>query len=408
MMQISSRERMIAALDRKLPDHIPCCFMSFTALRRRCHEDLFALSLAEIELGLDSMLFLPSAPRSARREHPDLRGFPIRFHPQVQSRHWKETTPEGASLLFREYQTPAGRLAAAVRLTEDWPHGDFLPFIDDYQVSHLAKPLIMGREDLEALRFLLMPPGEGDIDRFNQEILRAKAFAETHGILLATGWGVGLDMAGWLLGLGNLIALTMDQPAFVQDLLRLIHEWDLQRMDLVLSAQPDLFIRRAWYEGCDFITPARFREVLLPLLKAEVDLAHERGARFGYICTSGTLPMLDMYAEAGIDVLMGVDPIQGTRTDLRLTRQTAAGRVAVWGGVSGAITVEQGSEREIREAVDQAIAILGPDGFILSPVDNITLDQPRTWRNVEHFINAWRNSRITDSDLVAAGTGPRR
>ena len=36
------------------------------------------------------------------------------------------------------------------------------------------------------------------------------------------------------------------------------------------------------------------------------------------------------------------------------------------------------------------IATLGPQGFVLSPVDNITVDQPRTWQNIEVLIDEWR------------------
>ena len=86
--------------------------------------------------------------------------------------------------------------------------------------------------------------------------------------------------------------------------------------------------------------------------------------------------------EAGIDVLIGLDPVQGAHTDLALTKEKLGRRVCLWGGVSGAVTVERGSEAELRSAVRQAIQTLGPRGFILSPVDNITVDEPLTWQNI--------------------------
>jgi len=292
--------------------------------------------------------------------------------------------------LHKEYVTPGGTLRASVRLSEDWPHGDHLPFMDDYQIPRAEKPLITRPEDLDALSYLLTPPHEDDIAGFNQEAGEARAFVERHGVLLAGGWGVGMDMANWLCGMQHLMLLTMEQPAFVEDLLDMIHRWNLARMEVVLSAPVDLYIRRAWYEGCDFVMPAFYRDVILPRLKAEVDLAHERGAKFGYICSSGTRPMLDYYLEAGIDVLIGVDPIQGTHTDMPLMKEVLGGRVCLWGGVSGAVTVEMGSEEEIRVAVREAIQTLGPEGFILSPVDNITIDAPLTWSNLDIFIDEWR------------------
>ena len=51
-----------------------------------------------------------------------------------------------------------------------------------------------------------------------------------------------------------------------------------------------------------------------------------------------------------------------------------------------------GSEPEIRTAVRSAIQALGPTGFILSPVDNITIDSPQTWENIDFFINEWRRT----------------
>lgn len=393
MKTMTSRQRMLAVLKHHEADYLPCCFMSFTALRRRCGEDMYALSKAELEMGLDSMLFIPSLGRPQRREHPDLRGLPIRFNPAVIIRQWKTSTPDGDELLYREYQTPAGPLSASVRLSDDWPHGERLPFIDDYQVPRAVKPLVTSREDLEALRFLLVPPAEEDLAAYRQDVERAHAFVEAHGALLAGGWGVGMDMANWLCGVQNVSLFSMTEPEFMAELVEMIHVWNRQRMEAVLSARVDLFIRRAWYEGCDFITPRFFKQVVLPRLKAEVDLAHEYGAKFGYICSSGTKPMLDFYKEAGIDVLIGVDPIQGTYTDMPLMKQKLGGQVSVWGGVSGAITVEMGSEEEIRAAVREAVQTLGKQDFILSPVDNITVDTPQTWKNIEIFMDEWRRCR---------------
>jgi uroporphyrinogen decarboxylase len=240
------------------------------------------------------------------------------------------------------------------------------------------------------LRHVLLPPNDEDVARYRQEAERAHAFVEEQGVLLAGGWGVGLDMAFWLCGMQDLMVLMMEQPDFVRELLDLIHAWNVQRMRVVLEAPVDLYIRRAWYEGCDFVTPHFYRQALLPQLQAEADLAHRHGAKFGYICSSGTRPLLDDYLEAGIDALIGIDPIQGTYTDLPLTRAKLGGKVCLWGGVSGAVTVEMGSEQEVRAAVRHAVQTLGPDGLILSPVDNITVDAPRTWHNVDLLIDEWR------------------
>lgn len=389
MAELTSRQRMLRALDLQETDHVPCCFMSFTALRKRHDENMYELAKAERAMGLDSMLFIPIAPRPERPDHPDLRGLPVRFHPDVETREWREEVQGELGILHKEYGTPGGRLTTAVRLSEDWPYGDHIPFVGDYQVPRAIKQLITEPKELDALQYFLTPPQGSDMARFMKEAEEARAFVEEHGVLLAGGWGVGMDMANWLCGMESLMMLTMQQPSFVTDLLEMIHIWNMQRMEVVLSAPVDLYIRRAWYEGCDFITPRFYREAVLPRLKAEVDLAHERGAKFGYICSSGTKPMLDFHLEAGIDVLIGVDPVQDTRMDLALLKERVGDRMCLWGGVSGAVTVEMGTEEEVRLAVRQAVETLGPAGFVLSPVDNITVDAPRTWHNIDVFMEEW-------------------
>ena len=393
MPEMTSRERLLRTMQLQPVDHIPCSCMSFTALRRRCGENLYELAKSERAMGLDSFLFIPSLPRPQRTDHPDLRGLPVRFDPAMKVREWRENSNGDAAILHKEYTTPAGKLTTSVKLSDDWPHGEHIPFVDDYQIPRAVKPLITEQGELDALRYMLRPPSPEDINAYKREAQRAHAFVDEQEILLVGGWGVGADMANWLCGSENLIVLACEQPEFVTELLEMIHEWNLCRMRLVLGGKIDLFVRRAWYEGCDFLRPQFYRDVLLPSLKAEINLAHEQGALFGYICSSGTRPLLDLYKEAGIDVLIGVDPVQGTHTDMGLIKTKLRERTCLWGGISGAVTVEMGSEDEVRQAVRTALDTLGPQGFILSPVDNLTLDAPRTWHNLQIMINEWQRLR---------------
>jgi uroporphyrinogen-III decarboxylase len=390
----SSRECLIKAINLKETERIPCCFMSFSALRNRFNEDRCAALIEESKMGLDPMMFIPQASRKERPQHPELRGLPVHFHPDVKTEHWISNS-NGKSILNKRYTTPGGILETAVNLSADWPHGSQIPFIDDYQVPRTLKPLVTKSKDLEIVnKYFLLPPDDRDNKAFKKECREAKEFISIHSALLAGGWGAGLDMAFWLCGMQNLMIKLMEDPDFVKELLIIIHEWNKKRMVTVLSEGVDIYIRRAWYEGCDFVTPEFYNEAILPLLKAETELAHKHGARFGYICSSGHIPMLDAYLESGIDVLIGIDPVQGTHTDMEVLKKRIGHRICIWGGVSGAITVERGSEKEIRDAVRKAIDTLGPNGFILSPVDNITIDEPLTWKNIGIFIDEWQKCTI--------------
>jgi uroporphyrinogen-III decarboxylase len=392
MKKMTSRERVLNALSLKEVDYIPSTFMSFTALRNRFNEDTFKLCEAELEMGLDPMLFLRT-PRSQRKEHPDLRGFPIRFHPEVKTREWREEIKGDYDILHKEYITPAGTLSTSVRLSEDWPHGEHIPFIDDYQVPRAIKPLVTSEDDLAPLSYMLQPPHKEDITKYNSMAAKAKDFSDENEVILAGGWGVGLDMTDWLCGMENVMIFMMENPEFLSKLLKMIHEWNMQRMEVMLNTGIELFVRRAWYEGCEFVVPSFYEKELVPLIKKEVGLAHNHGVKFGYNCSSGIMPLLELHKQTGLDVLIGIDPVQGTGTDMKELKKKMKGSVCLWGGVSGAVTVERGNETEIREAVREAMQTLGPEGFVLCPVDNITVDAPLTWTNLKVFIDEWQKMR---------------
>ena len=162
MAELTSRERVLRALHHQPLDYIPCSFMSFTALRRRCQENLYELVKAERAMGLDSFLFIPTLARPQRPDHPELRGLPVWFHPSVETQEWRAHAQGEHAILHKEYSTPAGKLQTRVRLSDDWPHGDHIPFVDDYQVPRAIKPLLTGAAgELEALQYLLMPPTPG-------------------------------------------------------------------------------------------------------------------------------------------------------------------------------------------------------------------------------------------------------
>jgi hypothetical protein len=151
-------------------------------------------------------------------------------------------------------------------------------------------------------------------------------------------------------------------------------------MQAFLDYGVDLFIRRAWYEGTDFWSPGLYRKLFFPVVREEVRMAHEAGAKYGYILTSGSMPLLDMLIELDVDVLIGPDPVQGKGTDLKRMAEQVHGKMCTWGGVNGFLTVERGTQADIDAAVREAIASLGPEGFILSPVDNVRVRPMRHGR----------------------------
>lgn len=390
--EMSSRERMLRALSNKEADHVPLCFMIYAALRRQCGSDEEFVK-RQLEMGVDATVQLRLPSSGDPPDHSDLSGLPVRYHPDVETKIWKEHRPgeDHQFVLHKEYHTPVGALSTTVNQTDDWPYGDFVPFLDDYLCPRSRKFLIGSRDDLEALGYLLTPPVREDIEAFRQLSEARKEFAAEHQLLVTAGRGVGIEASAWLCGFRDIAIAALRDPEFVDELSKLIYEWNRERMRVLLGVGIDLFIRRGWYEGTDFWSPRLYRRFILPYLKREIQMAHEAGARFGYIMTSGSMPLLDMLIEADLDVLIGVDPVQGKGTDLALMKEKLAGKICIWGGVNGFVTMETGTKEKVAAEVARAVRTLGPaGGFILCPVDNVRDDSPKTRDNVQAMIETWR------------------
>jgi hypothetical protein len=379
---------MLAALSGGKPDISPCSFMLFNGLKTESQDYLDYIQ-RQLNLGLDAYVQIPPRPVIVKNDYYNLHGLPVNYHPEVKIQEWKENQ-EGQvyPILIKEYHTPAGVLWTEVRQDDEWRWGDHVPFLDDYLVGRSNKFIVDGPEDLEALRYLLVPPTAAEIEAFKIESAPILGFARERDLLVAGGWGVGADLIGWVYGLHRLPYAVFDDPDFVEELLDIIAVWNRSRMQVVLEAGIDLYIKRSWYENCDNFTPRHYRKFIKPILQADVDLAHMYGAKFGLMMTSNCMALLDDIRETGTDTIIGVDPEQW---DFAVAQQKLGGKVCLWGGVNGHLTVELGNPEDVRLEVRKAMKTLSPDGgFILSPVDNVREYTPASKANVTALIDEWK------------------
>ncbi|MCJ7821901.1 MAG: uroporphyrinogen decarboxylase family protein [Armatimonadetes bacterium] len=394
---MTSRERLLSALDGADGAPAPCSFMMFRALRSKCRNE-YEFATRQAEMGI-----------AARLRLDDL---PIRFSPEVKITDSITPGPDGdPPIITRVYETPAGPLTSSIKQVEGWPFGDHLPLFSDFITPRAVQHPISAPEHLPALRYLLTPPHPDDVTAFAEEAARRKRFAQERDFALAGGWrgerdipsedrslvgaeyGTGclIDTLMWLCGGTEPLLWAYDQPDFLRELIALVEEWDRARLQIHLEAGVDLVFHRAWYEGTDFWSPTLFRDFIHPAIRRDVEITHQAGARYAYIITTGMMPVADFLVEAGVDAVVGIDPGMGKGTTLANVRDKLGGKTCLWGGVSGPLTVEEGTEADVRAAVEATMSILGETGrFILSPVDNIRADTDHSWHNVQVVIDTWR------------------
>ncbi len=390
---------MLAAIECRPVDYIPCSFMLFDNLFEQCRSEQEFVE-KELELGIDPYVHVGHLNH---RLH--LYGG---LHPDVKVSDWVEEK-EGIKYFCRKLDTPAGPLTGRIRQRDGWPREDGFHLLNDWIVPRAEEVLVKPEEDLEKVKYLFGPIKDEDIATLREEAESARKLAQAHNLLLVGGWkgsvrpgvhvdpGVmGCDAMAWLSGYEDVMVLSLTKPKIIEEYARIIHEWNMKQIGVYLDVtEADLIVRRGWYETTEFWTPDAYRSIIAPTLKNEVDLVHQAGRKYGYIITSAFLPLLDDILAAGVDLLIGLDPEEGKGTELaEIKRRFKEKRRAIWGGVSGAVTVELGTEEETERAVQNALELLGGDGgFILSPVDNVRENTEIARRNTQRFIAAWKKYR---------------
>jgi len=382
---MNSRERVLAAIAGEETDYVPLSVLLWSSLRRRCANQEEAV-LRQVELGMDPVVSLPG----------------IAWKPDPRVTMESRIEQAGPHVLLRKlYRTPAGELEAVVERTADWPHGDDVPLFSDFNIPRSKKFLVTSPDDLPALRHVLREPGAEQVELFRAQAAELSAFADELGLPVVTALLRLADTICWLCGPMQLSAWALTEPQFLHELIALLAHWQGRQLDAYLEAGPDIVVRAEWYAS-PFLSPALFEKFFAELIRSEVERAHSAGARYCYVGTAGMMPYLSVLIGLGVDVLYGLDPIEGD-WNLAAAREQCRGRVALWGGMNGYLQVAQAAPDEVEQAVRQAFETIGRGGgFILCPVDDIGLSGTqedtdrawqRTWANVLRMVEAWKKLR---------------
>ncbi len=396
---MTSKERMLAALEYKETDYVPCSFMIFFNMFDRSKSEAEFVE-KQLELGLDAYAHVGHLKHS--------------FHPDVKYSEWVEEE-KSEKFFCRKIDTPKGPLTQRIRQSNNWPHEGNFPIFNDWLITRAKEVLVKPEEDLEKLKYFFGSFKDEDINKLRETAAEAKNLADKHGILQLGGWKpsidigmvpetrgnsdggvVGGDCMAWLSGYEDVMILSLTQPEIIKEYANIIAEWNSKQIEVYLDVtDADIIWKRAWYETTEFWTPEAYKNIIAPVIKKEAEIIHQAGKKFGYILTSAFLPVIDDLLGAGIDVLVGLDPEEGKGTDFGIVKEKfTAQKAAIWGGVSGAMTIEQGTAKETEDAVGEAFETLAKDGgFILSPVDNIRDDTQQAWDNTQVFIDAWKKHR---------------
>lgn len=386
--RLSSKERMLLAINHQEPDRVPFYLRLLTTFPK--YKDVQDILPPELRwsnqfervekyltcLGIDDFLMI-DALLPLNLEEVKVR---TKIEPAREERH---------CLITKEYETPKGVLREIVKQTADWVHGDDIPFIDDYKVVRSKEFLIKSSEDIERLKCLLRKPKNEEIVQFRDAAKEVKQFADTWGVLIVASVQSPGTLALFLMGVENLILNVMENRHFILELLDVLDRHITAGLEILLDiGVADVIVVNGFYESLHLWSPQIYKEIFFHPLQRKIQMIHQSGAKCGYVNTGPIIPLVPIYRELKFDILWLLDPVKGEPDLVRLKKEIGD-MLCFLGGVNSAITIGRGSVEDVKNATLNAIRILGPGGgLILSASPSIYEDAP--WENVMAMIETWR------------------
>jgi len=377
---MTSRERLLAVLNRQVPDRVPVSPDVSTMIPARYTGKPFweifvnqnppmweaKLALQE-RFGYDMIL---GVGLGANPDDPD---------PPAEDRIISQT--EERWMVDRITHTTKGDLRVRTvyfRGKSPW----------------VVKPLITDPEqELEAL-----------LATFTDPWSRSTAYAEQvrqgvgdRGIISS---GTPVPLAWWLYcrrELDKSVLDFFDRRPLVEKAMDAYSEWSLELMKATCEMiHPDLLMFGGSVASMSVVSPDLYRRYALPWLRRATDLARGYGVYTGVHMCGRSKAALPMLADSGIDLLEPLESPPGGDVQLAEVKRQYGDRFIIKGNVNTFQTLAQGTPEDVVAEARKVIADAGEGGgLILSTGDQVSGDTPE--ENFCALIETAREYGVYDS-----------
>ena len=382
MKEMTSKERMLAAVRRQPVDYVPCSpFLNpqdWVQRLGKTYNFPFGPSREEtIEyganvLGLDMLVPIP---------------WQSFFAPSDVS----ASVRLDAGVLTKTWHTPAGDLTGSIRYDDRWPHGYDIPFFTDYSIGRFVKPWLVSEADLECIKCVLKPPTSRDqLEGLRFWWENSARLAEKYHLATMVTLGMGLTGAHQICDSERLCLMVIDNPELVDSYLEVEHRLTIANYEMALDLGVDIVRRNGFYESCDFFSPDLLQRFLQTRINKEAEVVHQAGSTIGYTVLTGYTPMLDHLDSLDLDSIIVPDPFfEGE--DPRTLMSTCGHSKSFWTGPSDTIQLPWDDQAAVRKAVETVFSIYGKTGLIVAGCSSIKAVHP--WANTLAMVDAWKQLR---------------
>ena len=176
----------------------------------------------------------------------------------------------------------------------------------------------------------------------------------------------------YLCGVENLLMDFVENPALAHELARMSIEYSKVVVKRAVEAGAEVIMLGddyAW-RGSPMMSPEQFRQFIYPYLKELVGHIHDCGAYVVKHSDGNLWPLLEMIVDSGVDAVNPLEPIAGM--DIGQVKAKYGKRVCVVGNVDCGELLCRSSVDAVRASVRDCIAKASPGGgHILSSSNSI-------------------------------------
>jgi len=340
---MTGKERLIAALDRKVPDHLPAT--THHLMETFLQAEMGGCSNLEFfrQMELDPIVWVGD-----------------NILTQEQKDNWRiEKEPVEATDYRTEkisFVTPAKTFSVLNKydVHTTWQIGHLLEDKNDIEIIQRYWPV--PKVDKEAVKRAAAE---------NPECLIRGAM---YGFYQPGCWQ---DLCGFY-GVENVIMETFDDPDWVKEALTIIRDKKLEYADSMEGCPFDVIELGGGDASTTVISPSIFEEFVAPFDAPVIKRMQEKGQRVVYHTCGGMMPILEQLADMGPNALETFTPEgMGGDANLALAKKRIGDRVCMIGGFDQFHYFNGCTPEETRKFVRKCFEEAGEGGgFILSPSDH--------------------------------------
>ncbi len=371
---MTSRERLSAVLNGKIPDRVPISPRIWAWLLELYGQATFLeyLELGKKHFDYDPIMQInPEIPDFIYNQFQD---YSLLDNVNVEMNIEKK---DGKTFVKRIVKTPAGDCSDMMV---------YPPAGREYGIApnpEKIEPLIKSGKDLDKVKWLLPDPKGFSLVNYGiiDDIIGENGMMEVR-----PHRGVDHLLVDSL-GLVNSLLLCYDDKELFKNIITVFHDYYKECLVYCLENGAQM-IMESWY-NCSISAgwpPDVYREYFLPCIIEDAEITHGYGAYFHFYDDGNIMPMLEDYKKINMDLMSTLCPPPMGDVDPVIVKDVLGDESALTGFVDLS-TIKFGKPEEIIEQVKYAIDILGKDGgYILGTSDSIRDGSP--YENVKAFFDA--------------------